>query len=431
MRLILLAPNLLPVLFATLAPPALAQGMDPNMPGMDMGNSRPGDPAEGSGTARLPANEGAMRGAHLMAGDWMVMAHASVSGQFTQDTGPRGDDKLYVTSMAMAMAGRDTAWGHVQLKSMFSMEPLMDASGYPSLFSTGETAHGAPIVDRQHPHNFFMELAGRVDVNLGLATRGFIYGGPVAEPALGPSAFMHRASAQYNPDPPITHHYFDSTHISFGVVTAGLSGALAGRHWQLETSAFRGQEPDEKRWGIGSPRLDSWSVRATLNPGAALAIQASYGQIPAPEATHPDENEHRFTASAHYASRPSANGGGLSAMAGFSAKTRVATQAAPGRTLTAWLGEGNWNIDRHNTLFSRIENVANDELFPATASPLHDQAFRVTKMQIGYARRMMLGRVELAPGGSVAAYAKPAALDGAYGRHPMGYTLFVRASLAQ
>ena len=333
--------------------------------------------------------------------------------------------------MAMVMAGRDTAWGHVSLKSMFSMEPLMDASGYPSLFSTGETAHGAPIVDRQHPHNFFMELAGRVDVHLAGETRGFIYGGPVAEPALGPSAFMHRASAQYNPEPPITHHYFDSTHISFGVVTAGLSGGLAGQHWQIETSAFRGQEPDEKRWGIGSPRLDSWSVRATLNPSAALTIQASYGQITAPEATHPDENEHRFTASAHYASRPSANGVGLSAMAGFSAKSRVATPTAPGRTLTAWLGEGNWNIDRHNTLFSRIENVANDELFPAAASPLHDQAFRVTKMQIGYARRMMLGRVELAPGGSVAAYAKPAALNAAYGPHPMGYTLFVRATLAQ
>ena len=99
MRLILLAPNLLPVLFATLAPPACAQGMDPNMPGMNMGNASPGDPAEGSGTARLPGNEGAMHGAHLMAGEWMVMAHASASGQYTQDTGPRGDSKLQAVSI--------------------------------------------------------------------------------------------------------------------------------------------------------------------------------------------------------------------------------------------------------------------------------------------------------------------------------------------
>lgn len=406
-------------------------GMPMDMPGMEPQEEIATDCAQvanigcpmaahgtaGSGTSILPNRDEAMPGIHVMSGNWMLMAHGTASLQYTDHSGPRGDDKVYVTSMAMLMAERETSWGRVQFKSMFSLEPAMDPSGYPNLFATGETANGAPIVDRQHPHDLFMELAARVDINAGDGSL-FLYGGPVGEPALGPSAFVHRASAQYNPEPPITHHWFDSTHITYGVVTAG----YAARTWQVEASAFRGQEPDERRWNIETPRLDSWSVRATLTPTPRWAIQASYGEIKQPESTHPGEDEHRFTASAHYA-----DGKGLSAMLGFSAKKRV-----PGDTLTAWLAEANWNIggkQGRNTLFGRIENVANDELFPDHANPLHDQVFRVTKFQLGYARRIPMGPFGLALGGSLAAYAKPAALNGAYGRHPVGYTLFARITL--
>lgn len=409
--------------------PALAQdhsGHDmhdmADMPGMDMGDMNQNEadppalqlPRDGSGTSRLPGREPTMHGLHLMSGDWMLMAHGYVSTQYTDHSGPRGDDKLYATSMAMLMAQRDTSWGRLQFKSMFSLEPAMDATGYPNLFATGETAGGLPLVDRQHPHDLFMELAARVDVNAG-SGRLFLYGGPVGEPALGPSAFMHRGSAAYNPEPPITHHWFDSTHITYGVVTAGYTAPK----WQIEASAFRGAEPDERRWNIETPKLDSWSVRATLNPSPRWALQASYGEIKQPESTHPGENEHRFTASAHYADRR-----GLSLMAAFSAKRRV-----PGDTLTAWLGEANWNVDKVNTLFGRIENVNNDELFPDHHDPLHDVAFRVTKFQLGYARRIPLGPFELALGASGNMYAKPRALDAAYGKSPMGYTLFAKLSL--
>jgi hypothetical protein len=368
--------------------------------------------SEGSGTSRLPGTE-TMHGKHIMAGDWMLMLHGTASLQYTDVSGPRGDSKTYVTSMAMVTGAKDTGWGRIQLRSMFSLEPAMDSSGYPNLFATGETAHGLPIVDRQHPHDLFMELAARVDVNAGSGSV-YLYGGPVGEPALGPSAFMHRASASNNPEPPITHHWFDSTHITYGVVTLG----YAARKFQIEASAFRGQEPDERRWNIETPKLDSWSVRATVNPTPNWSIQASYGQLKQPEANHPGEDEHRFTTSAHYGK------GGFSAMAAFSAKKRV-----PGDTLTAWLGEANWNIDHKNNLFGRIENVNNDELFPDPLSPLHDQAFRVTKFQAGYARHVPIGPFDLALGGSLSAYAKPAALDPAYGTNPIGYTLFMRVSL--
>ena len=185
--------------------------------------------------------------------------------------------------------------------------------------------------------------------------------------------------------------------------------------------ASAGAEPDEHRWNIDTPRLDSWSVRGTLTPSPRWALQASYGQLAQPEAAHPGEDEHRFTASAHYA-----DGHGLAAMAGFSAKTRV-----PGGTLTAWLGEASWAASAHDTVFGRIENVANDELFPDPADPRHDTTFRVTKVQAGYARRIALDRFELALGGALSAFVKPAALDSAYGRMPIGLTVFARVTLVR
>jgi len=412
------------------AAPALAQEMDHSQMGHDMpagehashsapevysvANLRPKS-SEGSGTSRLPANEGGMHGLHIPAGKWMVMAHGSISTQYTDHSGPRGDDKLYSTSMVMVTGISEPSWGRIQLKSMMSLEPLMSNRGYPNLFATGETAGGNPLVDRQHPHDLFMELAGRVDINAGSGSL-FLYGGPVGEPALGPSAFMHRGSAKLNPEPPITHHWFDSTHITYGVATAG----YATRQVQLEASLFTGREPDERRWNIEKPRFDSWSVRATWTPSPRWALQASHGRLKTPEfAIHPGENEHRTTASVHFAN------GGLSAMLGFSAKNRD-----PGRTLTAWLAEANWDLDAHHTLFGRIENVKNDELFPEHTDPLHEVPFRVSKAQAGYAYRLHLaGPFGLALGGSVSAYDKPRALDAAYGKNPWGYTLFARISL--
>jgi hypothetical protein len=373
--------------------------------------------SEGSGTSRLPGKEGAMHGFHIMPGDdWMLMAHGYAQANYTDHKGPRGDDKLYVTSMAMLTAQKDFAGARLSLKSMFSLEPAMRHDGYPNLFATGETAYGQPLVDRQHPHDLFMELAARIDVDVAPGASLFVYGGPVGEPALGPSAFMHRGSAANNPEPPITHHWFDSTHITYGVVTAG----VASRRWQIEASAFRGREPDEHRWNIETPKLDSWSIRATWNPTPNWSAQISHGFIKQPEATHGQENEHRTTASLHYANRR------LSAMAAFSAKNRD-----PGSTLTAWLAEANYALTAHHALFGRIENVKNDELFPDHADPLHDRPFRVTKLQAGYAWNTPLGDspFHLTLGGSANTYLKPDALDAAYGARPWGYSLFTRLSL--
>ena len=229
---------------------------------------------------------------------------------------------------------------------------------------------------------------------------------------------MHRASARLNPEAPISHHWFDSTHITFGVVTAGVASKL----WQVEASAFRGQEPDENRWDIETPRLDSWSVRATLTPSPNWAMQVSYGRLDQPEALHPGQDEARTTASVHYNS-----GNGFAATAAFAAKNRI-----PGETLTAWLAEANWDIAERHAVFGRFENAENDELFPDHGDPLHDQPFRVSKLQAGYAYTLPLGDVAaLSLGGTAAKYFKPDALDAAYGDDPMGYTVFAKLTLGR
>lgn len=375
------------------------------------------EPSSGSGTSRLPANENMHTGAHFSSGKWDFMAHGYLWGVYSDQGGPRGDTKAFVNSMAMLQAESEIAGGvKLQLRTMMSAEPLMRHDGYPNLFASGEVAYGEPLVDRQHPHDLFMELAARVDVDTRFGTI-FAYGGPVAEPALGPSAFMHRQSARLNPEAPITHHWFDSTHISYGVVTAGVSTSK----FQLEVSAFRGREPDEFRWNIEAPKLDSWSVRASWNPSPAWSAQVSYGRLKSPEESHPGEDEGRFTSSLSY------NQFGLAITAGVSVKNRL-----PGPALTAWLVEANYDIGDHHAVFGRFENVNNDELFNDELDPRHEVAFRVSKFALGYAYTIPItSNVNLALGGSASVYRKPAALDDAYGKEPKSFTLFAKLSLGR
>ncbi len=382
------------------------------MSGMDMDGDT-GMPVAGSGTTRLPAAEGAMHGLHLMAGEWMLMLHGYAWATYSDQGGPRGDKQGFVTSMAMAEASRDLGPGaRLKVQTMLSLDPLMGARGYPNLFATGETAGGIPLVDRQHPHDLFMELSARIDADLGNGVSGFVYGGPVAEPALGLSAFMHRRSARLNPEAPITHHWFDSTHITYGVVTAG----LASPRWQVEASAFRGREPDESRWDIETPRLDSWSVRATWTPSPNWALSLSHGFLKEPEAQHPGEDEHRTIAAVSYADRR------LAATVAYSAKVHG------GDAHGAFLAEANFDLTPRHAVFGRVETVDNEELFEAP-DPLAGRSFTVTKATLGYGYTIPIGAFGLTLGGSASLYAKPAALDAAYGRNPKSFTLFAKLAL--
>src|SRR5213075_1843991 len=233
---------------------------------------------EASGTAWEPdASEHG--GIHIMSGDWMLMAHGILDLVYDHQSGPRGDDKTFLSGMLMGMARRPIGNGTLQFKAMLSPDPLMGKSGYPLLLASGETANGIDrLIDRQHPHDFFMELSASVSQNIGTKSSVFLYGGLPGEPAFGPPAFMHRAAIMDSPEAPITHHWLDSTHISFGVLTGG----IVLDRVKLEVSRFNAREPDQHRWNIETGPLDSTALRLSWNPTANLALHASWTHLVSP-----------------------------------------------------------------------------------------------------------------------------------------------------
>ena len=280
---------------------------------------------DGSGTSWLPDNS-PMFALHRQAGAWTLMGHGAAFLQFLKDGGSRGEEQTGSINWLMGMADRRLGTGHFAVRGMMSVEPW--TIGRPRLsrsLATGETCQGDAIHDRQHPHDLFMEIAAKYHRPLGRGVSLELYGGPVAEPALGPVAFMHRVSAMPNPMAPISHHWFDSTHITYGVVTAGLYGT----RWKAEGSVFNGREPDDDRIDFDLGRLDSWSGRVWLLPAAGWALQVSAGHLNDAESGHHDElpvDVGRITASATY-HRQTAGGSTWATSAGWGGTPSVAPKA--------------------------------------------------------------------------------------------------------
>jgi hypothetical protein len=322
---------------------------------------------EGSGTSWLPDTT-PHQGVHSMAGEWSTMWHALFNLAYDQQGGPRGGDKTFVGGMFMGMAQRPLGDGTFGLRAMLSPDPFMGASGYPLLLATGETAEGrTPLIDRQHPHDLFMELAATYSHPLDAKSSVFLYAGLPGEPALGPPAFMHRTSGMDIPEAPITHHWLDSTHISFGVLTAG----LVLDTWKVEASAFRGREPDQYRYDIEAPKLDSFSGRVSWNPLRELSLQASWGRLHSPEQLEPEVNEDRFTTSAIYM-QPFGDSDLWSTTVAWGRKMN-----SPGNTLDGFILETAVILQKTYTLFLRGEHVQEDELTATHA------VYTVDKLSVG------------------------------------------------
>ena len=307
---------------------------------------------EGSGTSWQPDNS-PHEGIRAQYGEWMTMGHAMFNGVYDNQGGPRGDNKTLVSGMAMAMAQRQIEASTFGFRAMMSPEPFMGANGYPNLLATGETADGRThLVDRQHPHDLFLELAATYSYQLAKTSSLYLYAGLPGEPALGPTAFMHRTSGLDNPEAPITHHWLDSTHVVFGVVTAGVALDTV----KLEASTFRGREPDQYRFDIEAPKFDSYSARASWNPTKELSMQVSWGHIESPEQLVPIVNENRITASLAY-TKQVGDGNLWATTLAWGRKYN-----SPGNTLNGYLAETELIFKNGITLFGRAERVENDEL---------------------------------------------------------------------
>jgi hypothetical protein len=396
-----------------------AQGAAPIQMSMPMGPAAPlgiSDSREGSGTSWLP-DTSTMGGAMHEAGAWSLMWHGAAFLTATDANGPRGDHEIGSQNWLMGSAARAAGAGVLTLRAMVSLEPLtVGRCGYPDLLQTGELCRGEPIHDAQHPHDLFMEIAIDYRRALSHSLAFEIYGGPAGEPALGPVAFPHRPSAEGSPMAPISHHWLDSSHVSFGVVTGG----LYGRRWKAEGSVFNGREPDDRRYGLDLAALDSYSGRLWWLPAPQWAIQVSAGRLKDAEATPEGSRESvtRTTASAAYHRLV---GGHLWA-------TTVAwgRNVEEGRASNAFLAETTAEMSADGLLFARGEftgKTSTELVLPPSVTG--DWTF--PKVEVGYTRWLVRAAgMKWGVGAGAAVVLVPAQLSTTYGgRTPVQGSIFL------
>jgi hypothetical protein len=472
-------PSSLPLALLTLVllvpSTVFAQDQQSPMPGMDMGSMQMGQtspmkmkpPATlieaelnhtSSGTSAEPASTPASMLMRSYRG-WMLMLHGSAFVTDTQQhaaphpsspssatcqqfevpcTSPvvRGGDKLFSTNWIMPMAMRQLGPGQLTLRTMLSLEPAtISGRQYSELFQQGETAFGKPIIDGQHPHNFFMELAALYDFHLGEQTLLSFYAAPIGDPAIGPTAYPHRLSASEDPIAALGHHQQDSTHIAYNVLTAGLTW----RWLRFEESGFHGGEPSEQRWGFQpSPNghaIDSYSSRITFSPTPNWSSQYSIAHISSPEGLYPGEDQQRQTASIMY-NRPFGNLTSDGTHTGNWSSTLLWGRAfshSDNSKENSYLLESLFKFRTRNYIWTRIENAGrSDELLIPPGSSLPPN-FReapighVAAYTVGYDRDFHIApHLTAAPGAQFTSDTTPQALISTYGKHPFGVTAFVR-----
>ncbi|HEY2152868.1 MAG TPA: hypothetical protein VGH34_18805 [Vicinamibacterales bacterium] len=353
---------------------------------------------------------------------WMLMSDGVLFATYNHQGSPRGGDEFKSTNWWMGMASRTVGPGRLTLTGMLSLDALTATShGYREIFQVGEEYHGAPLVDWQHPHDFLMQAAIAWRVPIDYRSGFTIAAAPVGEAALGPVAYMHRASATDNPTAPLAHHTLDSTHISMGVITTGFDHGP----WTIEGSLFNGREPDDNRWDLMDPGpLDSWSARVWYEPSPAWQFQVSQGLLKHPEPLEPGSIR-RTTASASWtARRPT----------GFTAATFAfgLNQKEQG-AYTAYLAEAEDRRGR-TSIYGRFESVdtetallQNAVVF-ASGSDLPPS--RVNALTFGLVRDLAVIRgFEFGIGGDVVLYGVPDALRPEYGDHPVSAHVFIRVRL--
>ena len=354
------------------------------------------------------------------AGEWNLMFMGQAFLVDTQQSGPRGGDKLYSANWFMASGIHKLGGGSLMLTAMISLDPatVTDRS-YPLLFQSGETAYGQPLVDRQHPHDFVMALSAQYAHPVNRDTMLQLYYAAVGDPALGPVAFPHRASAFELPQAALGHHWEDSTHIANNVAT------VAVRHkWlRLEASGFYGSEPNENRWNIDWGRMNSWAARVSAAPTQNWLAQFSGGRLTKPERQE-EGDVVRTTASLQY-SRPMERGTSWSTSLIWGRNHETLS----GRDVDAYLLETLYPATRRDFLTGRLEMVDKDELgLPQKLG----STFRIHAYTAGYTHDIgTFGGIETGVGANVTTYGLPSAIKPYYGDRPWGVNFYLRLRLTR
>jgi hypothetical protein len=372
----------------------------------------------GSGTSWLPESS-PHYGWHVVRGSWTLMVHGVAYAEYDRQLGTRGNDQFGSINWGMLMAMHSLWGGMLHLHGMMSAEPAtIGSQGYPLLLQSGESYRGEQLHDRQHPHDLFMELSAMYEHPIAKNLALSLYAAPVGEPASGPVAFPHRPSAASDPLAPLGHHWQDATHITYGVLTLG----MFSRTWKVEGSIFNGREPDEHRTDIETRRLDSYAARIFYNPNVSWSYSASMAYLASPELLHPEESQHRYSASIMNTRLFGARGQ-------WSSSLIWGANAVTGAPLAnSALAETDLSIDGVNTFFGRAEFVQKSAQDLAVADESELRRFDIGALTLGYSREIMrahgltlgasiLGTLDVVPDG----------LEASYGtRYPKGYAVFLR-----
>lgn len=378
----------------------------------------------GSGTGWLPDNS-PMNGYMIHSKNWMFMIHGNLFLQYNNQNfnhdNKRGDSKIDAPNWFMGMGQRTIGKrGLFNFSVMLSLDPLtVGGSGYPLLFQSGETWKGVPLVDHQHPHDLFSELSVSYSYMFSKDMDAFIYLGYPGEPALGPVAFMHRPSALYNPDAPISHHWQDATHITFGVTTIG----FRYKNFKIEGSNFTGREPDEERYGFDKPRFNSWSGRLSYNPSPAWALQVSRAWINDVHELGPREDMIRTTASAIHSISLGAN-----KMLNSTAVWGFNNPKGHHPSSHSFLLESALQLNK-TALYGKYEFVQKsaEELVLDEAIYDHDQLFPINAITLGVQQNLWTQwKTHLSIGVQGTWYSTPEELVELYGKNPLALEVYLR-----
>lgn len=382
---------------------------------------------ESSGTAWLPDSSPLYGTMKMFKDGSMLMFHANLFLRYTHagsrrdfSAGGKGDNARFdAPSMFMLMYSKPiNRKSQIGLRAMVSLDPLIERGyGYPLLYQSGETYRGHPLHDRQHPHDFFSELSASYSYRIDEKQSFFFYAGYPGEPALGPPTFMHRVSAMNNADAPLSHHWQDSTHITWGVLTAGYNFGK----FKFEASAFKGQEPDENRWNFDAPKLDSFSGRFSFNPNKEWAFQISYGYLKNPEPSEPNlKILRRTTASAIYNKKFGDDKNWASSLV-------WGQNHGNGERTNAFLFETDYQF-RKNSIFGRLERVEKSGHELALDEIDHDKIFWVGAYSLGYVRELYRNKnLNVGLGAQAGIYQNPNGLNAYYGgRKHQSWQIFLR-----
>ncbi|MCD9189341.1 MAG: hypothetical protein LUM44_23190 [Pyrinomonadaceae bacterium] len=381
----------------------------------------------GSGTSWLPDSSPVYAYMKMFKDGGMFMAHGTAFLRYTsigstRDVSVAGKgsrQRFDAPSMFMLMYSKPlTKKSQIGFRAMVSADPLIERGyGYPLLYQSGELYRGEPIHDRQHPHDLFSELSVSYSYKFDEKNSMFFYAGLPGEPALGPPAFMHRLSAMDSPDAPISHHWQDATHITWGVVTAGFQH----KNLKFEASAFKGAEPNENRWDFDKPKLDSFSGRLSWNPNKNWAFQISHGYLKNPEPAEPEiKILRRTTASAIFNKK-------FADDRNFSSSFIWGQNYAEREYTNSFLFESNYQFQK-NLIFGRLERVQKSGHELVLDETDEHGIYNVGAYSLGYVRDIVRDKgIDLGIGGQATLYQNPSSLIPYYGgTNHGGFQFFLR-----